>query len=67
MGMASSGKDGAEAVFSWMQDQYDRIYEMWLGCRSIHLCFIRMGGQVLQVPKRCSGEVKAEVGLSMVA
>lgn len=30
MGMASSGKDGAEAVFSWMQDQYDRIYELKL-------------------------------------
>eukprot|EP00435_Cladocopium_sp_Y103_P050607 s1338_g15.t1 len=29
--MASSGKDGAEAVFAWMQAQYDRIYEMTLG------------------------------------
>jgi len=36
MGMASSGKDGAEAVFSWMQDQYDRIYEL-LGATSMML------------------------------
>jgi len=28
MAMASSGKDGAEATFSWMQTQYDRIYEL---------------------------------------
>ena len=31
MAMASSGKVGAEAVFSWMQAQYERIYEMTLG------------------------------------
>jgi|Cyp2metagenome_2_1107375.scaffolds.fasta_scaffold1179230_2 hypothetical protein len=31
MAMASSGKDGAEAVFDWMQAEYERIYEMTLG------------------------------------
>lgn len=31
MAMASSGKDGAEAVFAWMQGHYERIYEMTLG------------------------------------
>ena len=30
MAMASSGREGAEATFAWMQEQYDRIYEMRL-------------------------------------
>ncbi|CAK9053976.1 unnamed protein product [Durusdinium trenchii] len=36
MAMAASGRDGAEATFSWMQDQYDRIYEM-IGATSMML------------------------------
>lgn len=36
MAMASSGKDGAEAVFDWMQAEYERIYEI-IGATSMML------------------------------
>ena len=36
MAMATSGKAGAEMVFSWMQNEYSRIYEM-IGATSMML------------------------------
>ena len=36
MAMATSGKAGADAVFSWMQSEYSRIYEM-IGATSMML------------------------------
>ena len=36
MAMATSGKTGADTVFSWMQSEYNRIYDM-IGATSMML------------------------------
>ncbi|CAE8641584.1 unnamed protein product, partial [Polarella glacialis] len=45
MSMATNGKDGAEAVFSWIQAEFGRLYEM-VGSTSMMLfsSFVRISG-----------------------
>jgi len=59
MATASSGKEGAEAVFAWVQQEYDRIYQR-LGATSMMLFqhIVRISGAGFVTPEKAA-EVEA--------